>query len=196
MAKDFQRHSHFDAQKCGNRSRWDYVYFFSKFFFAFYKFVKEMWQTYTRTDGHAHRQSLLEDASRIKNITTHTLKVEKFACTNFHWEVVVLATHRHLVCHYSLIFYWMNKFFNKKRFLNERKPIKCVDVFSCFDVMDVLLDVIFLWWELRRSGPIWISWTNHTYRDHIGDALCLYRLVPLSGDGISTDLHDVLVQLR
>ena len=57
--QDFQTHSHFDAQNVQNVSRWDYVYFFPK-----EKTCKKVWRTDGQTDG----QSLLEDASRIKNV--------------------------------------------------------------------------------------------------------------------------------
>ena len=47
-AQDFPTHSHFYAQKCRNLSRWDYVY--PQYFFAFYKFEKEVWRTDRRRD--------------------------------------------------------------------------------------------------------------------------------------------------
>ena len=45
----FQTHSHFNAPKCGNVARWDYVYFFPN-----EKICKKVW----RTDIQTHRQTI------------------------------------------------------------------------------------------------------------------------------------------
>ena len=60
--QNFQSQQPFQCTKCRNLSRW--VFFFPSFFLPFYKFVKEMWLT---DNWQTDRETLLEDASHIKN---------------------------------------------------------------------------------------------------------------------------------
>ena len=52
------------------------IFIFPQYFFAFYKFVKEV----RRTDGHTLAQTLLKDASRIKNILENIILDNSSVC--------------------------------------------------------------------------------------------------------------------